>query len=62
MTITCPRCGTFVVTKYIDTAGQHWYCPFCGRNSDSYTLVWSNRTLTWDEIDKDVYKKRKCSL
>ena len=45
----CPRCSAFVNVLYVDTAGVHWVCPVCGRNSDNYTLVYDQKTGEYKE-------------
>ena len=46
----CPRCGKPVIFTYFNTAGQHWECPHCGRNSDNYTLIQDKRTGALNEL------------
>ena len=46
----CPRCSAFVKILYVDTAGTHWVCPVCGRNSDNYTVVYDQNTGGYKEI------------
>ena len=54
--IKCPRCGAFVTIEYVSTAGTHWTCPKCGRNSHSYTMLYDSRTRTLKEIPYDKKK------
>ena len=46
----CPRCGSHVKVHYVDTVGAHWTCLKCGRNSDSYTVVYNHKTGKCDEV------------
>lgn len=54
----CPRCNAYVDVKYVDTAGEHWVCPICGRNSQSYTLVYDTNTQMYNEIKVQKEKSK----
>ena len=54
----CPRCNAYVDVRYVDTAGEHWVCPMCGRNSQSYTLIYDTKTQTYNEINVQKEKSK----